>query len=177
MHASWLGTALLLWLLRDCEGWRIPGPAKRIGAGAVAVAVLLSSTFGPELALAAPKAEEVPLERYFAAVAKELDPKTGESLVRIKKDIDSSDWDDLKLFTREYDAGFRGGILKATWKKLGDNKKRGIEISNSFTFDLIGLNKAARSGDQADALRRYEDVRKDIQDFLLLDPATAPKRE
>lgn len=27
----------------------------------------------------------------------------------------------------------------------GDRKARGIEISNSFTFDLIALNKAARN--------------------------------
>jgi hypothetical protein len=102
-------------------------------------------------------------------VRKELDPKQGESLARIKKDIDDGNWDDLKLFTREYDAGFRGGILKSTWKQLGDKKKRGIEISNSFTFDLIGLNQAARKADKQDALKRLDDVRQDISDFLTLE--------
>ena len=142
---------------------------KQAAAALFGASLLLSSSPGD--ALAKESAEEIPLERYFAAVAKELDPNQGESLARIKKDIDKADWEDLKLFTREYDAGFRGGVLKPTWKKLGDNKKRGIEISNSFTFDLIGLNKAARTGDKDDALKRYADIRKDVENFLLLDPA------
>jgi len=122
-----------------------------------------------EGALAKSDEPPIPLSRYFDAVRKELDPKQGESLARIKKDIDDGNWDDLKLFTREYDAGFRGGILKSTWKQLGDKKKRGIEISNSFTFDLIGLNQAARKADKQDALKRLDDVRQDISDFLTLE--------
>lgn len=138
------------------------------------ISILATSTAftltGPiEFSVAKESEPPIPLSRYFAAVRKELDPKEGVSLIRIKNDIDTSNWDDLKLFTREYDAGFRGGILKSTWKQLGDSKKRGIEISNSFTFDLIGLNQAARKGDSAEALKHYEDVKQDIKDFLTLE--------
>ena len=60
-----------------------------------------------------------------------------------------------------------GGVLKSVWKQLdGENQKRGIELSNSFTFDLIALNKAARSKDVDEATHRLEDVRTDLQLFL-----------
>lgn len=139
---------------------------------AAVVAVGVGSLSGPQMGVAKsePETTIIPLSRYFDAVRKELDPKEGVSLLRIKKDIDEGNWEDLKTFTREYDAGFRGGVLKSTWKQLGDNKKRGIEVSNSFTFDLIGLNKAARKGDAADALKYYEVVKQDIKDFLSLEP-------
>ena len=48
------------------------------------------------------------LDKCFHAIEKELDPVNGESLNRLKNDIEKGDWDDMKLFTREYDAGFRG---------------------------------------------------------------------
>ena len=137
---------------------------------ATVVAVGVGSLSNPQVGVAKSEETIVPLSRYFDAVRRELDPKEGVSLLRIKKDIDEGNWEDLKAFTREYDAGFRGGVLKSTWKQLGDKKKRGIEVSNSFTFDLIGLNKAARKGDAADALKYYEVVRQDIKDFLSLEP-------
>ena len=96
-------------------------------------------------------------------------PGAIETLQRLKKDIDEGDWEDLKLFTREYDAGFRGGVLKKSWKQLGDRKADGIRISNSFTFDLIGLNQAARKEDKEGALKMYEAVRNDIIEFAKLE--------
>ncbi len=57
--------------------------------------------------------------------------------------------------------------MKSAWKQFdGDVQKRGIELSNSFTFDLIALNKAARNKDVDEASRRLEDVRTDLQLFL-----------
>jgi hypothetical protein len=91
-------------------------------------------------------------------------------LTRIQQDIDGGNWEDLKLFTREYDAGFRGGVLKSAWKQLGDAKQKGIQVSNSFTFDLIALNKAARNADKDDAAARLAQVRQDLVDFLALEP-------
>jgi hypothetical protein len=120
-------------------------------------------------------AKDLPaLEKCFNAVRKELDMKNGgESLKRLEHDINEADWDDLKLFTREYDAGFRGGVLKSAWKQLGDQKKRGIEVSNSFTFDLIALNKAGRNNDKEDAFHRLDQIRQDLKDFLALEAAVS----
>lgn len=114
-------------------------------------------------------ADDLPsLSRCFNAVRDELDK--GASLQRLKADIDTENWQDILTYTREYDAGFRGGVLKSAWKQLGDAKERGIQISNSFTFDLIALNKAARKQDSADAKLRLEQVRQDLKDFLALEP-------
>ena len=120
-------------------------------------------------------ATELPsLEKCFNAVSKELDSTQGESLTHIKNDIDGEKWDDLKLFTREYDAGFRGGVLKTAWKQLGDSKQKGISITNSFTFDLIALNKAARTQDKADAYHRLDQITQDLKDFLALEKTIPP---
>ena len=80
-------------------------------------------------------------------------------------------WDDLKLFTREYDAGFRGGVLKSAWKQLdGDNKKKGVDLSNAFTFDLIALNKAGREENKDKAFEALDRVVVDLTEFTKLEP-------
>lgn len=112
-------------------------------------------------------AELYPLDKCFAALQKEVEERP--SLNRIQSDIESEKWDDLKLFTREYDAGLRGSVMKSVWKQLsGEKKKAGIDLSNSFTFDLIGMNKAARKGDKEEALKYLTLVEKDLKDFLAL---------
>jgi hypothetical protein len=91
------------------------------------------------------------------------------SLLQISNPLTNSFREDLKLFTREYDAGFRGGVLKSAWKQLeGDDKKNGISISNSFTFDLIALNKAARNKDKESAVKVTDSVILDLKNFLKL---------
>jgi hypothetical protein len=132
------------------------------------IALMVSfGSMSPQYAVAA---EELPsLEKIFNAVRKEIS-KDGESLKRLKNDVDQEKWDDILTFTREYDAGFRGGVLKAAWKQLGDKKGRGIELSNSFTFDLIALNKAARTHNKDEALVRLEEIKQDLVNFEKLDP-------
>lgn len=91
------------------------------------------------------------------------------SLLQISNPLTNSFREDLKLFTREYDAGFRGGVLKSAWKQLeGDDKKNGISISNSFTFDLIALNKAARNKDKESAVKVTDSIILDLKNFLKL---------
>jgi len=91
------------------------------------------------------------------------------SLLQITNPLTNSFREDLKLFTREYDAGFRGGVLKSAWKQLeGDDKKNGISISNSFTFDLIALNKAARNKDKESAVKVTDSIILDLKNFLKL---------
>lgn len=109
-------------------------------------------------------ADLLPLETCINAVKTELTDRP--SLNRIAKDIDSENWEDLKIFTREYDAGFRGSVLKSAWKQLdGEKKQLGIQYSNSFTFDLIGLNKASRKADKLEAARYLAEVEKDLINF------------
>lgn len=113
------------------------------------------------------KSEIPPLEKCFDIIRNEL--KEAKSLNRLKEDIDNSKWDDILSFTKEYDAEFRGFILKSAWKQMDEKKDKGIEISNSLTYDLIALNKAARKKDSADARIRLDQVKQDIVDFLTLE--------
>ena len=116
------------------------------------------------------KTELPSLEKCFNAVRKELDITEGDSIKRIKKDIGEENWEDLLFFTREYDAGFRGGVLKSAWKQLdGETKQKGIAVSNSFTFDLIALNKAGRIKDKEGATLMVGKVIEDLQNFLDLE--------
>ena len=145
---------------------------RKIGVGIAGMALVITAVLPEPLSgstIAIAKDDLPSLERCFAAVKRELDTTEGVSLQRLKRDIDEGDWADLKLFTREYDAGFRGGVLKKSWKQLGEKKADGIRISNSFTFDLIGLNQAARNEDKEGALKMYEAVRNDIIEFAKLE--------
>ena len=137
----------LLVLLSACGAWR-PATSSRanvnsrsfgkkyVSSAAVALGIfgLGSGIVMPSPAMA--KTELPALEKCFNAVRKELDPKLGgESLTRLQKDIDTENWDDMRLFTREYDAGFRGGVLKSVWKQL-----EGAQVSTgSGCVLLIGL--------------------------------------
>jgi hypothetical protein len=133
---------------------------------ALGVALFMTAaTTCPQQAFAV---ELPPLEKCFNAIRKELDPIDGVAIQRFKKDVEVENWDDLVNYTREYDAGFRGGVLKAAWKQLGDRKKEGIDISNSFTFDLISLNKAARLKDKQLSYQYIDSVVKDLENFLKL---------
>lgn len=145
---------------------RLQGIA-RIVVGGASLSVALSIAQQPSFA--ADKQPPIPIERYFKAVQDEFDPKLGKSLQRLRSDLSQQDWKDLIAFTREYDAGFRGTVLKGVWKQLeGDKKVKGIEISNSFTYDLIGVNKAARVKDSTEAAKRIDMVEQDLKDFLQL---------
>ena len=150
----------------DVFSWKVG----RVTGSQVAgfVAGITSLPMLMNVAPAAAKTELPSLEKCFNAVRRELSPE-GESLKRIDEDIDEGKWDDLKLFTREYDAGFRGGVLKSAWKQLGNEKQAGISVTNSFTFDLIALNKAARNEDTAKAKELAKMVRTDLENFLKLE--------
>ena len=171
-HLFFIFVVLLQSALGLLQGEALSTLRRKMGIGIAGVGLATTATLPISWggsAYANAKDELPSLERCFAAVKRELDPKEGVSLQRLKKDIDEGDWEDLKLFTREYDAGFRGGVLKKSWKQLGDRKADGIRISNSFTFDLIGLNQAARKEDKEGALKMYEAVRNDIIEFAKLE--------
>jgi hypothetical protein len=107
--------------------------------------------------------------RCFKAVRKELSPE-GESIKRLESDIAEGKWEDVLLYTREYDAGFRNGVLKSIWKQLPDEiRGKTIAITNSFTYDLIGVNKAARKQDATTAKEMLELVKKDLRDVLAIE--------
>ena len=112
-----------------------------------------------------------PLSECFNIIRNEI--KSSESLNRLNQDITNENWKDILSFTKEYEAGFRGGILKPAWKQLSGNlQEKGITLTNSFTYDLIGLNKAARIKDLPRANEMIANIKKDLVDFVKLDEQT-----
>ena len=91
---------------------------KTVAAGAIASTILISTTVTSLPSVARAKDPLPTLDRIFTAVRKEIGPD-GESIARLKDDINNENWEDILTYTREYDAGFRGGVMKAAWKQLG----------------------------------------------------------
>ena len=60
-------------------------------------------------------------------------------------------------------------MLKNAWKQLGTNKQAGTTVTNSCTFDLIALIKAARSEDKEAATHVAKRVSSDLKNFLKLE--------
>lgn len=106
---------------------------------------------------------EYTVEQCFDIVQRELTQR--KPFIRIEHDIQDANWQDLKVFTKEYD-GFRGSILKGAAKQLkGDDKKVASDLANKVMYDLIGINKAARKEDAEAATQSLQGLEKDIQEF------------
>ena len=76
-------------------------------------------------------------------------------------------------YTKESDAYFRKAKLGKARKLLTDNTLKGdaILMSNAVTFDLIGINRASRPGQEnrEEQIRYLNELRKDIERFLELE--------
>lgn len=76
-------------------------------------------------------------------------------------------------YTKESDAYFRKAKLGKARKLLTDNalKNDAILMSNAVTFDLIGINRASRPGQEnrEEQMKYLEELQKDIERFLELE--------
>lgn len=76
-------------------------------------------------------------------------------------------------YTKESDAYFRKAKLGKARKLLTDGSLKGdaILMSNAVTFDLIGINRASRPGQENrdEQMKYLEELRKDIERFLELE--------
>ncbi len=76
-------------------------------------------------------------------------------------------------FTKESDAYFRKAKLGKARKLLTNNALKGdaILMSNAVTFDLIGINRASRPGQEnrEEQIKYLNELRKDIERFLELE--------
>ena len=94
--------------------------------------------------------------------------------------INSSNWEEIKEFTKFYDGEFRKAKLGYVRKMImtdKDQKEKATLLSNSVTFDLIGINRAARKSDQSEALRYLGELKDDIQTFLEFEPQLLRENE
>jgi len=86
---------------------------------------------------------------------------------------DGNSYEEVMQYTKESDAYFRKAKIGKARKLLTDKeiKSGSIQLSNAVTFDLIGINRASRPGqeDKDVQLKYLEDLKKDIEQFLELE--------
>lgn len=131
----------------------------------IAGSVTLAS---PQPALA--EKEVIPATREnvkaaFDALRYELNGAEG-GVARMQKAIDSENWEVLLDITRSYDLELRKKSIGAAKKFLPKGEKTITTMSaNAITFDLIGMNRNARPGQEnaKEANRYLDELRTDLK--------------
>jgi hypothetical protein len=142
----------------------------------------VGTTFGVALLLPSAPAlaaeEEVPLPtkelviNTFAPIKYELlDPNGGVAIMQGR--IDEQDFIGLMDFTRTYDLEMRKLRMGRAKKLLQSKelKEKATEFCNAVTFDLIGMNRSARTGQESvESANKYlQELRDDVKKFLELE--------
>ena len=88
----------------------------------------------------------------------------------MRKYIQQEDYAQLLDFTKTYDQNLRKTAMGGL-KTIVVDGNRATELANAVTFDLIGMNRSARSGqeNQAAANRYLDQLVSDVQAFLALE--------
>lgn len=142
-------------------------------SGVVGLNVLTSQT-PPALA-----AEEVVLPtredvtKSFDFIRYELNDANG-GVTYMQGRIDAEDFAGLLDFCKTYDLEFRKLRLSGAKKKLMQDKElksQATEYANAVTFDLIGINRSCRNGQESkESANKYlQELREDITKFLALE--------
>lgn len=132
------------------------------------------STFLPSSPAHAAKKESEPLTKEnvqaaFGDLIFELEDPNGGVAV-MQKRIDEQDWEGLMEFTKTYD----GFIRKLKWGRakafLTNNSEKEVATlqGNAITFDLIGINRSCRAGQEnAELANKYlNELRTDLQKMI-----------
>jgi len=110
----------------------------------------------------------------FAAVREQLESPDG-GIQTLQSLIEKEDYDAILEFTKYYDLEFRKAKMVKARKFItgSEDKERGLYLSNSVTFDLIGMNKGCRPGkkDITEVTRYWEELKMDVENFLKLEKA------
>ncbi|KAI2490893.1 hypothetical protein MHU86_23689 [Fragilaria crotonensis] len=124
--------------------------------------------FTPQSAVA--KEEAIPatrenVKKAFDDLRYELNGGDG-GVARMQRAIDAGDWEGLIDITKTYDQILRKGRVGRVKSFLSDKEKSITTLSaNAITFDLIGINRNARPGQEnaAEANRYLDELRTDLQ--------------
>jgi hypothetical protein len=137
----------------------------------------LSSFFSSTTSAAnAAEPEELPTKQAvqdaFDSIRYELsDSKGGVSYMQSR--IDEQDFAGLMEFTKGYDLELRKKRMGGAKKMLQDKdvKSKATEYANAVTFDLIGINRNSRKGQEnAENANKYlQELRDDVNKFLNLE--------
>ena len=106
----------------------------------------------------------------FAAVRKELYDTSG-SVSRLQAALDNQDFGQLLEMTKTMDQSLRKSVL-GTAKKFVVDSEQGTIICNAVTFDLIGINRSSRPGQESaeQAAKYIRELRDDMEKMLELEP-------
>ena len=131
---------------------------------ATTASMLLTWLFHP----AAAHAKKLPLSQpaAFDALTQALTSETG-AVAQLTRAIENNNKADLLEMTKDMDQSLRKRIVTTCKYYVVDGDK-GQALSNSVTFDLIGINKSARGEAlDANAARKYlQELKDDLQSML-----------
>lgn len=129
-------------------------------------------------ALAADASADIPLPtreavtECFDFIRFELENPDG-GVAYMQARIDKEDLEGLLDFSKTYDLEFRKRRFGAAKKLLQDKeiKAKATEYANAVTFDLIGINRSCRKGQEsvASANKYLQELRDDVAKFLALE--------
>jgi hypothetical protein len=115
----------------------------------------------------------------FEFIKYELNDPAG-GVARMQSLIDKSDYVALMEFTKQYDQVLRKqGIGRAKKLLLKEYSEKATLLSNAVTFDLIGINRSSRKGqeNQTQAFKYLDELRQDVNSFLELESQVKPLDE
>lgn len=133
-----------------------------------------ASTVKPSVAQAKSKEPMTPekVKAAFAAVREQLDSPEG-GIQELKSLIDKEDFEGIRTFTQMYDLEFRKAKMVKARRLVTskDDIPRGLYLSNSVTFDLIGINRSSRVGKEniSEVKKYWEELKMDVINFLELE--------
>ena len=138
---------------------------KVLSSGTVAFAVGVQPAAAKEKEAITPEN----VKAAFDAVRYELEDAAG-GVQLIESKINAEDYEAVMDLTQNYDGYMRKARVGRARKLLTDKKLKDDAqmISNAITFDLIGINRASRPGQQNkdEALRYLGELKADVQKFL-----------
>jgi len=147
----------------------------------IATTIAIGTSISSSLAIPLPAyAKEPPppitqeaVTEAFNAIRYELTNPSGVVGTLTSLINDGNSYEEVMQYTKESDAYFRKAKIGKARKLLTDKeiKSGSIQLSNAVTFDLIGINRASRPGqeDKDVQLKYLEDLKKDIEQFLELE--------
>jgi hypothetical protein len=137
-------------------------------------AVITSSVAGTTLAFPAAAASDGPVyydagevKQAFDAIRYELEDSNG-GIPYLQSCVDKIDYNSIFEFTKTYDLEFRKAKMLGAKKKFKFGGDEATMLLNSVTFDLIGMNKACRKGQEdIKTVQKYlDELKVDVNKYL-----------
>ena len=140
------------------------------------IAISTATILNPSLVYAKeppPPITQAAVTEAFNAIRYELNDPSGVVATLTTLINNDNSFEEIMQYTKESDAYFRKAKVGRARKLLTDKeiKSGSIQLSNAITFDLIGINRASRPGQQSKEvqLKYLDELKKDIEKVLELE--------